>query len=72
MILAYVTSPAAPPNSNNSSGQADRVTVVYFHRTQRCYSCYYVEAGANYTVETYFADELVSGKLTFHWIRIQA
>ena len=59
------------PNSNNSSGPADRVEVVYFHRTQRCYSCRYMEAAANYTVETYFADELASGKVTFQVINVE-
>ncbi|GAI54604.1 unnamed protein product, partial [marine sediment metagenome] len=37
----------------------------YFHRAQRCYSCIYAEEGTRYTVETYFADELASGKVTF-------
>ena len=71
LTVAYGASPATPPASNNSSGPADRVDIVYFHRTQRCYSCFYVEAGANYTVETYFHDELASGKLTFQSVDVQ-
>jgi hypothetical protein len=71
LILAYGASPATPPNSNNSSGSADRVDVVYFHRTQRCYSCQYAEAGTNHTLETYFADEMASGKLTFQSVDVQ-
>ena len=59
------------PNSNNSSGPADRVEVVYFHRTQRCYSCIYMEEGARYTVENYFEAELASGKVTFQVIDVQ-
>lgn len=51
-------------------GPADRVEVVYFHRAQRCYSCYYAEDGIRYTVETYFADELASGKVTFKVINV--
>jgi hypothetical protein len=70
LILAYGTSPATPPASGNSLGPADRVDVVYFHPTQRCPGCQYVEAGTNYTVENYFADELASGKLTFQVINI--
>jgi len=70
-MLAYGTSPATPPASTNSSGPADRVDVVYFHRTVRCYSCQYAEAGTNYTVETYFADEMASGKLTFQSVDVQ-
>jgi len=71
LILAYGTSPVTPPASNNSTGPADRVDIVYFHRTQQCYSCNYAEEGTRYTVETYFNDELASGKLTFQSIDVQ-
>jgi hypothetical protein len=57
--------------SYQSSGPADRVEVVYFHRTQRCYTCLYAENQTRYTVETYFADELASGKVTFQSINVQ-
>jgi hypothetical protein len=56
---------------NVSSGTADRVDVVYFHRTQRCSTCIYAEEGTRYTLETYFADELASGKVTFQSINVQ-
>jgi len=71
LILAYGTSPATPPNSNNSSGPADRVDIVYFHRTQQCYSCRYAEEWTRYTVETYFDDELNNGRLTFQSVDVQ-
>ncbi|MDH4268832.1 MAG: nitrophenyl compound nitroreductase subunit ArsF family protein [Dehalococcoidia bacterium] len=71
LVLAYGASPATPPASNNSSGPADRVDVVYFHRTQRCYSCTYMEDAARYTVETHFADELASGKVTFQVFNVE-
>lgn len=59
------------PNSNMSSSPADRVEVVYFHRTQRCNTCLYAEAGIRYTVETYFTDELASGKVTFEVLNVE-
>jgi hypothetical protein len=71
LVLAYGPSPTTPPVSNNSTGSADRVDVVYFHRTQRCYSCTYMEDAARYTVETYFADELASGKVTFQVFNVE-
>jgi hypothetical protein len=71
LVLAYGPSPTTPPVSNNSSGRADRVDVVYFHRTQRCYSCTYMEDAARYTVETYFADEMASGKVTFQVFNVE-
>jgi heme/copper-type cytochrome/quinol oxidase subunit 2 len=75
LVLAYGASPAAPPAPNNSTGNstspADRADVVYFHRTQRCYSCTYMEDAARYTVETYFADELARGKVTFQVFNVE-
>ena len=71
LVLAYGMPSGTPPPSNNSTGPADRVDVVYFHRTQRCYSCRYMEAAANYTVQTYFKDELASGKLTFQVFNVE-
>ena len=75
--VVYLVSNVSPatddgqPNSNNSTGPADRVDVVYFHRTQRCSTCIHAEELTRYTVETYFADELASDKLTFQSIDVQ-
>jgi len=63
--------PEVPSPSDTSSTPADRVEVVYFHRAQRCYSCIYAEEGTRYTVETYFADELASGKVTFEVFNVE-
>jgi len=63
--------PEVPSTSGISSATADRVEVVYFHRAQRCYGCIYAETGTRYTVETYFADELASGKLTFEVVNVE-
>jgi hypothetical protein len=77
VVAGYAISKASPgangghPNSNNSTGPADRVDVVYFHRTQRCYTCRYAEEGIWYTLETYFADELASGRVTFQVINVE-
>jgi hypothetical protein len=49
----------------------DRVDVVYFHRTNRCRSCLYAEEQTRYTLETYFKEELSSGKLMFASINLQ-
>jgi hypothetical protein len=71
LVLAYGTSSATPPPSGNSTGPADRVDVVYFHRTQRCSTCIHAEELTRHTLETYFADELDSGKLTFQSLDLQ-
>lgn len=59
------------PDSNISSSPADRVDVVYFHRTQRCRKCTYAEEATRYTLETYFKDELASGRVTFQAVDVQ-
>ncbi len=50
---------------------SDNVEVVYFHRTQRCSSCIYVEEGTRYTLETYFKDEMAEGKVTFEVLNVE-
>lgn len=57
--------------SYQSSGLADRVDVVYFHRTVRCSTCIHAEELTRYTVETHFKDDLASGKLTFQSLDVQ-
>jgi len=71
LIVAYGTSSAPPSNPGNSSGPADRVEVVYFHRTRRCYACQYAEEATRSAVETHFSDELDSGRLTFQSVDVQ-
>jgi hypothetical protein len=60
-----------PPSDETSTPQdetlnlVDRVDVVYFYRPQRCVTCLCFEERAIYVVNTYFQDELNSGKITF-------
>ena len=60
-----------PPPEPGLTPAVDRVDVVYFHRTNRCRSCLYAEEQTRYTLETYFKEELSSGKLTFASINWQ-
>lgn len=43
----------------------EKLEVYHFHGTNQCYSCKTVGAYAEETVNTYFADELKSGKIVF-------
>ena len=43
----------------------DKLEIYHFHATNQCYSCKTVGAYAEETVNTYFADELKSGKIVF-------
>ncbi len=43
----------------------DKLEVYHFHGTNQCYSCKTVGDYAEETINTYFADELKSGKIVF-------
>ena len=68
LILNEQSTPTPEPGP---TPRADRVDVVYFHRTNRCYSCNYAEAATLYALEAYFQEELDSGKLTFGSVNVQ-
>lgn len=46
------------------------IEVIDFHSTHRCVTCIEIEANTKYTLETFFADELQSGKITFKVINV--
>ena len=52
------------PTITNSS-EVIKVEIIHFHRTYQCYSCITMGAYAEETVNTYFADEVASGKVSF-------
>jgi hypothetical protein len=45
-----------------------KIEVFHFHGTQQCYSCKTVGEYADETLNTYFAEELKSGKIVFKHI----
>jgi hypothetical protein len=47
------------------SGDIEKVEIYHFHATSQCYSCKTVGAYAEETINTYFANELKSGKIVF-------
>jgi thiol-disulfide isomerase/thioredoxin len=65
-LFSLVSVPAAaddPP--------ADRVVVMYFHRTQRCPTCRKMGGYTEEAVKEKFAEELKRGKVEFHFIDFQ-
>ena len=75
LLVAVLSACGSPAGTSPVAGRpnvpADRVDVVYFHREQRCYSCLYAETELRYTLETYFVDELASGKIVFQVISLE-
>ena len=47
---------------------ADRVVVMYFHRTQRCPTCLKMGSYSEEAVQSAFAQQIKAGKVEFHYI----
>ncbi|MFC1741902.1 nitrophenyl compound nitroreductase subunit ArsF family protein [Nanoarchaeota archaeon] len=56
--------------SNAYEISVDKLEVYHFHGTNQCYSCKTVGAYAEETINTYFKDELESGKIVFGHINV--
>ena len=52
------------------SGDIEKVEVYHFHATRQCVTCKTVGAFSEETVNTYFSNELKSGKLVFAHINV--
>lgn len=53
------------------SGDIEKIEIIHFHGHNQCYSCITMGDYAEDTVNTYFEDELESGKITFDHINAQ-
>jgi len=49
----------------NASSSIEKVEIIHFHGTHQCDSCIAVGKFAEETVNTYFSEELESGKVSF-------
>lgn len=73
MALAAVAFLASllPAHASAAEGSADRVVVMYFHRTQRCPTCQKMGAYSEEAVTAGFAQQLQAGKVAFHYINFE-
>lgn len=69
LFLFSCTGKAQNKTSENQMKQ-NTIEVFDFHTTNRCITCNAIEANTKYTLETYFADEIKSGKITFQVINL--
>ena len=54
-----------------ADASADRVVVMYFHRTQRCPTCLKMGSYSEEAVKGGFAEQIKQGKVEFHYIDFQ-
>ena len=57
--------PADQVETLKEASTVEKIEVYHFHGTHQCYSCKTVGAYAEETINTFFADELASGKIVF-------
>ncbi|MBK5208415.1 MAG: hypothetical protein JJE44_02790 [Flavobacteriaceae bacterium] len=48
----------------------DSIEVIDFHSTNRCMTCKAIEANTKYTLDTYFANEVKTGKIVFKIVNV--
>ncbi|MFH1065358.1 MAG: nitrophenyl compound nitroreductase subunit ArsF family protein [Nanoarchaeota archaeon] len=61
---------AENPAQNPRSVSIDKLEIYHFHGTNQCYSCKTVGAYTEDTINTYFADELKTGKIVFAHVNV--
>lgn len=77
ILLLIITVPKYFTENVTASGtsissEIERVEIYHFHSTNQCYSCKTVGAYAEETVNTYFSNELKSGKMVFGHINVDS
>ena len=63
--------PCFPKPAVAADAPADRVVVMYFHRTQRCPTCLKMGSYSEEAVKGGFAKQIKDGKVEFHYIDFQ-
>lgn len=69
-LLFVSCSGNAQNKATDTQLKANTIEVFDFHTTNRCVTCKAIESNTQYTLETFFADELKEGKITFKVVNI--
>ena len=80
MLIVFVSGCINQTNQNTQEqsigtnisldNSVEKIEIYHFHAQRQCYSCITVGSYAEETVNTYFADELESGKIIFGHINV--
>ena len=69
-IPKYMDARVIASSEGKISSDIERVEVYHFHATSQCVTCKTVGSNAEATVNSYFANELKSGKIVFAHVNI--
>ena len=70
MIPKYINGDATASGESKLSSAIEKIEVYHFHATRQCYTCKTVGNLSEETVNTYFSNELKSGKIVFGHINV--
>lgn len=70
-VFAALFIPFFVGESRAADPPADRIVVMYFHRTQRCPTCRKMGGYSEEAIQTGFAQRVKEGKVEFHFIDFQ-
>ncbi len=70
-VFMFPQSISADDASKDAVAPADRVVVMYFHRTQRCPTCLKMGGYSEEAVKNGFAQQIKNGAVEFHYIDFQ-
>lgn len=69
-IPKYMSGDVILSNESKILSDVEKIEIYHFHSTNQCVTCKTVGSNAESTVNTYFANELKSGKIVFAHINI--
>ena len=70
-LTSFVAETAEAAEAPAAKAPANRVVVMYFHRTKRCPTCKKMGSYSEAAVKTAFAKQVKSGRVEFHYIDFQ-
>ncbi len=59
------------PKVTKIESDVSKIEVIDFHSTHRCKTCIAIESNTEYTLKTYFAQEMKEGKITFQTLNVE-
>ena len=69
-LILFSTIGKAQNKKQDNQDKQNIIEVFDFHSTNRCVTCKAIEANTKHTLETFFAEELKNGKITFQIVNI--
>ncbi len=69
-LLVLACNGNANDKKSKSKSEKNRIEVIDFHSTHRCVTCRAIEANTRYTLNTYFAEQMKKGIITFQTVNV--